>query len=99
MRLSNKRGIRLFMSDAGNNGEVSLERLERALAVAAYIVVRHGKVYAPIFDRLQREVEAARRDDPVVRARQVLAAYTEEGGRNAIRLSHSSFCSNDGPKP
>jgi hypothetical protein len=52
-----------------------------------------------IVDRLERELEAARRDDPMVRARRILAAYTDDGGRNAMRLSHSAFCSSDGPKP
>ncbi len=31
---------------------VTEERLERAVAVVAYIVLRHGEVYAPILDRL-----------------------------------------------
>lgn len=87
------------MSNAGNNGEVSLERLERALAVVAYIVVRHGNVYAPILERLEREVEAARRNDPTVRAQRILEAYTAVGGLNTMRLSHTAFCSSEGPKP
>jgi hypothetical protein len=78
---------------------VSLERLERALAVMAYVVLRHGAVYAPILARLEREVEAARRDDPLVRARRILDAYTDVGGRKAMRLSQSRFCSSDGPNP
>jgi hypothetical protein len=78
---------------------VSLERLERALAVVAYIVLRHGAVYAPILERLEREVEVARRDDPMIRAKRILEGYTDAGGRNAMRLSQSRFCSSDGPKP
>lgn len=85
--------------DAEPAGCVSLERLERALAVVAYVVVRHGAVYAPILERLEREVEAARRDDPINRAKAILKRYTEVGGRNAMRSSHSRFCSSDGPKP
>lgn len=53
-----------------------VERLERALVVAAYIVVRHGPVYAPLVDRLERELEAARRDDPVDRARRILERFS-----------------------
>ena len=36
-------------------------RLEHALVLAAYIVLRHGATYAPYVDRLEKELEAARR--------------------------------------
>jgi hypothetical protein len=78
---------------------VSLARLERALAVVAYVVLRHGPVYAPILERLEQEVAAARRGDPTIRAQAILAAYTDVGGRKAMRLSHSRFCSSEGPSP
>ena len=55
-----------------------------------------GKAF---LERLEREVAAARRDDPAVRARRLLQAYTEKGGVNAIRFSHSALCLSDGPKP
>jgi hypothetical protein len=76
-----------------------IERLERALALAAYIVLRHGPIYAPYIDRLERELETARRNDPSERAKRILETYTGEGGRNAIRSSHSRLCSSDGPTP
>lgn len=57
-----------------------LERLERALAVVAYVVVKHGAVYAPI---LERELETARTSAPVERARNLLQRYIEDGGRIA----------------
>ena len=72
---------------------------ERALALAAYIVLRHGPVYVPYIDRLEDELEAARRNDPAERAKRILATYTVEGGRNAMRSSHSRLCSSDGPTP
>jgi hypothetical protein len=87
------------MHDGATTEYVSLERLERALAVVAYVVLRHGAVYAPILERLEREVELARRNDPLTRAKRILAGYTEVGGRKAIRLSQSRFCSSDGPRP
>lgn len=60
----------------------SVEELEEALAVVAYIVLRHGDVYAPIMDRLQREVEEARRRVPSGdRARQILAALPMASAR------------------
>lgn len=67
---------------------MDLARLERARAVMAYIVLRHGETYAPLLDRLDREYEAARRDDPAQRARRILESYTDAGGRNAILVSH-----------
>ena len=74
-------------------------RLEHAIVLAAYIVLRHGTVYAPYIDRLEKELEAARRSDPTEHARRILETYTAAGGRNAMRLSHSRFCSSDGPNP
>lgn len=50
-------------------------RLERALVLAAYVVLRHGDVYAPYLDRLEKELEAARADDPAARAKAVLDRY------------------------
>jgi hypothetical protein len=76
-----------------------IEEVERALALAAYIVLRHGPVYAPYIDRLERELEAARRNDPTQRAKRILQIYTVEGARNAIRSSHSRLCSSEGPTP
>lgn len=76
-----------------------IERLERALALAAYMVLRHGPVYAPYIDRLERELEAARRNDPSERAKRILETYTLEGGLKAIRSSQSRLCSSEGPTP
>lgn len=57
-----------------------LERLERGLAMMAYIVVKHGDVYAPLFERLEREVEAER-SGPEARARRVLESYMAAGSQ------------------
>jgi hypothetical protein len=56
------------------------DRIERALVFAAYVVVTYGPQYSPIVDRLERELEAARRDDPVTRAQRILDAYTKTAG-------------------
>ncbi|AHB48163.1 hypothetical protein W911_06850 [Hyphomicrobium nitrativorans NL23] len=53
----------------------SLEKLEQALAFVAQIVLRHGEVYAPILDRLEREVEAARRNGATARAKRILEEF------------------------
>lgn len=51
----------------------SLAELEEALTGLAYIVLRHGEVYAPLMERLEREVEEAKRRAPsAVRARRIL---------------------------
>lgn len=65
---------------------VSVDQLERALIFVAYLVTRHGATYAPLFDRLERELlEARRQAGPIERARRILEAYTIDGGVKAIR--------------
>ena len=76
-----------------------IDELQRALALAAHIVLRHGPIYAPYIDRLERELENARKNDPTERAKRILQTYTVEGGRKAIRSSHSRLCSSEGPTP
>lgn len=51
----------------------TLEDLERWLELAAYVVMRHGDVYLPIFERFERELSAARaKTDARSRASSVL---------------------------
>lgn len=58
----------------------SLPDLEQLLAVAAYLVVRHGDAYAPTFERMEREVETERlRTGNRDRARAVLATMMKRG--------------------
>lgn len=35
--------------------------LERALAIVAYVVVRHGDAYGPLLDRVEQELNEVRR--------------------------------------
>lgn len=52
--------------------EVTVERIERALEVAAELVAHHGEVFAPIFIRLEEELAARRRTQSAVdRAREL----------------------------
>jgi hypothetical protein len=37
-----------------------------------------------VFEAMQHELELARQEDPVVKARRVLDAYTRDGGLKAI---------------
>ncbi len=78
---------------------IAPERIERALVVIARVVLRHGPQYAPLLERLEQELEAARRNDPSERARRILEAYTADGGLKAIRSSQDLSCSNEGPTP
>lgn len=65
---------------------VTIERLERALTLAAYIVVLDGSIAAPLFNRLERELAAARAAaDTADRARALLEGYRTMGGLKAIR--------------
>ena len=66
--------------------EITEADLERYVAAAAYVTARYGEVYAPLFDRLERELAAARRRaDPVARARRYLQDQTDAGALKAIR--------------
>lgn len=61
------------------------QELEQATRFAAWIVVEYGDQYAPIFDRLCRELNSLPARD---RAAQFLNSYpsqTLEGGLKAIR--------------
>jgi hypothetical protein len=52
--------------------------IERALTLAAYIVLRHGDAYAPIMDRLERElVDERLRASTRDRAARILAMVKE----------------------
>lgn len=66
---------------------VTEEQLEEAIALLAYIVLRHGAVYAPLLERAEKELIAFRQkqQDPMVRAERLLRAYTREGGLSMIR--------------
>jgi hypothetical protein len=65
---------------------VTIERLERGLALLAYMVVLDGPVLAPLFDKLERELALMRAgQDTVSRAKALLETYRVEGGLKAIR--------------
>lgn len=64
---------------------VTIERLERGLAMAAYLLVLHGPVLAPVFERLERELVTMKADqDAVGRAKKLLETYRVAGGVKAI---------------
>jgi hypothetical protein len=52
---------------------VTIERLERALALCARLVVLDGPIVIPFFERLERDLAEMRRDqDAVARAKRLL---------------------------
>ncbi|QIK41512.1 hypothetical protein [Pontivivens nitratireducens] len=64
-----------------NTAEIDVARIERALEDVA-LLIQHDLVYLPIFERLERELEAARtRQDARSRATRILAARSRRTGR------------------
>lgn len=64
---------------------VTLQRIERGLVVAAYLMELHGPVIAPIFEKLERAAVAMRSSqDAAGRAKQLLDTYRTAGGMKAI---------------
>jgi hypothetical protein len=64
------------MSVKANPEVITLERLERALAAISYAIMLDGPVYAPIMERLEREIAAWHaKDDVMSRAQQHLAQF------------------------
>jgi hypothetical protein len=64
---------------------VTIERRERGLALFA-LVMLDGPVLAPLFDKLERDLEIMRASqDTVGRAKRLLESYKVDGGVKAIR--------------
>ena len=58
---------------------ITIERLERALALCAYLVILDGPVAAPLFERLERELAAMQTEQDVLgRAQRTLEHYRSE---------------------
>jgi hypothetical protein len=92
-------GIRGKDASAEDGRRSLVERLEHALVLVAYIVLRHGSIYAPYIDRLERELEAARQNDPTERAKRILETYAAKGDTNAARLGLSWRGEENAPVP
>jgi hypothetical protein len=55
---------------------VTIERLERAVALCAYLVVLDGPVAIPWFERVERELAAMRAEQNTIsRAKRLLETY------------------------
>jgi hypothetical protein len=57
---------------------VTIDRVERGLAVLAYLMTLDGPQVAPLFEKLERELEALRaKQNTVERAKKLLESYTD----------------------
>jgi hypothetical protein len=65
---------------------LTIERLERALALCAYLVVLHGPILVPLFESLERDLALMKSEQNAVsRAKQLLEGYRKPGAeRRAI---------------
>jgi hypothetical protein len=64
--------------------EVTVDRLERAVAIAACLVVLDGPIMVPMFERLERELAAMRQtQDTVERVKRLLESYRGSAARRA----------------
>lgn len=62
-------------------GTLTIEEIQHGLEIAARLVEADGEVMLPIFERFERELEAARtRSSAVERARRIAEAARERGG-------------------
>jgi hypothetical protein len=64
--------------------DLTIERLERALAAISYAILLDGPVYAPVLNRLEREIAALRASEDVVsRAQQYLEQFRDQAAAAA----------------
>lgn len=98
-RRADRAGVSGKDSSAEDKRRSMVERLEYALVLVAYIVLRHGPIYAPYIDRLERELEAARQNDPTERAKRILETHAANGNTNAARLGLSWRTEKNAPVP
>jgi hypothetical protein len=60
---------------------VTIERLERGLALMAHLVDLDGEVLLQLFEKLERDLETMRgKQDAIGRARRLAATYKVDGG-------------------
>ncbi|GGK52547.1 hypothetical protein GCM10011322_44310 [Salinarimonas ramus] len=79
----------------------SRDEIQEALEIVAYAVEVHGEAYAPLLERLERDLRAATEISPArAKARQILSsAHTRSGGFKTMRSRIAALCASDGPCP
>jgi hypothetical protein len=71
------------MKPKHQSNEVTLEQLLQEQAAVAYCMMLDGPVYAPVFERYEREIAALlARDDAMSRARRILEGHAALAGRD-----------------
>lgn len=71
---------------AAEESPLSVERVEQGLLLLAHIIERDGIVYAPIYEKLERELESLKREESAMeRARQRLEANRHLLGQIGIK--------------
>ena len=77
------------MTVPARQSRMSVDTLRAYRVFIAWVVVEYGPGYAPLLDRVERDLEEAKRLDPVQRARNVLEEpiWVAEISRDPIRGS------------
>lgn len=79
---------------------ITIDRVERALLLLAYIIERDGDAYLPLYEKLETYLFDLRsRAGAKERARQLLEAYSRAGTGNAISSKNLRLSSSGGPSP
>lgn len=77
-----------MMSRSKPERDLTLKQLEQVVATLAYIVIRHGEKYAPLFDKMQ---QALLRKQQECNATERAQAYLEKLTLVQDRKSVASF--------
>jgi hypothetical protein len=78
----------------------TMERLERALLLLAYLIERDGDDYLPLYEKLENHLKELRSCEGTKdRARRLLHSYSRTGQGNEIRSKNFSLSSSVGPLP
>jgi hypothetical protein len=76
---------------------VTIERLERALAFCAYLVVLDGPVVIPLFERIERELAAMRAQQATVDRAKALLESLGSPMQSPLLLSGATMAPPGGP--
>jgi hypothetical protein len=78
----------------------SIEEVEGALLLLAYLIERDGDEYLPLYERIEKHLaELQRREATKDRAHRLLHSYSRSGQGNEIRSKNFSLSSKVGPLP
>lgn len=88
------------MPQSSHDPAHTMERIERALLLLAYLIERDGDDYLPLYEKLENHLmELHSREGTKDRARRLLQSYSRAGQGNAICSKNLSLSSSGGPLP